>query len=110
MPSVDSYAVVRVDGCQILARPRAVIRVPHRSESVGKAVTLNDVLLLHKDKKVTVGQPVVKDAKVLCQVKGHGRGTKIIVYHFKRRKRVRKKQGHRQDYTDLLIKEIKEGA
>lgn len=65
-----------------------------------------DVLILEKDGKVTAGTPFVKNMKVKAEVVEHGKGEKIIVYKYKAKKNVRKKQGHRQPYTKLRITEI----
>ena len=72
----------------------------------GSKVEFDKVLLVDNDGAVTVGSPVVDGAKVVCEVVSHVRGEKVIVFHKKRRKGYRKRNGHRQDFTELTIKEI----
>ena len=64
------------------------------------------VLLVDNDGAITVGTPVVKGAKVITEVISHVRGDKVLVFKKKRRKGYRKLNGHRQDFTELMIKEI----
>jgi len=66
-------------------------------------VYFDTVLLVSKDDKVAVGKPVLKDARVVAKITGHGRGPKLVVFKYKRRKGYRRKQGHRQDYTGVKI-------
>ena len=63
-------------------------------------------MLIDNDGKVAVGAPTVKGAKVVAEVVSHVRGEKILVFHKKRRKGHRKLNGHRQDFTELMINEI----
>ena len=72
----------------------------------GSTVEFDKVLLVDNDGAVTVGSPVVEGAKVVCEVVSHVRGEKVIVFHKKKRKGYRKRNGHRQDFTELTIKEI----
>jgi large subunit ribosomal protein L21 len=64
------------------------------------------VLLIDNKGKITVGAPTVEGAKVSCEVLSHPRGEKVIVFHKKRRKGYRKRNGHRQDFTEILINDI----
>jgi len=107
MPHVEDLAILSVDGHTLIARPREIVRVARRREEVGKSVNLDKVLVVRKGQRVLLGQPVLKGARVVCEVKAHGRERKVISYRFKRRKNVRRKRGHRTDYTDLWVKEIK---
>lgn len=73
----------------------------------GAVVEFDKVLLVDDEGKVKVGAPTVKGAKVVCEVlDNEARGEKILVFHKKRRKGYRKMNGHRQNLTDLLVKEI----
>jgi large subunit ribosomal protein L21 len=72
----------------------------------GKTVKLDRVLLIGDGKKVTVGTPVVDGAQVVATSKGEGKGDKVIVFKYKPKVRYRKKTGHRQLYTRLVIDEI----
>lgn len=73
----------------------------------GQEVTFENVLLVENEGTVKVGAPTVKGAKVVCEVLDNEcRGEKVLVFHKKRRKGYRKMNGHRQNLTDLLVKEI----
>jgi len=73
----------------------------------GATVEFDKVLLVDKDGAVTVGAPTVEGAKVVCEVVSHlVKGDKVIVFHKKRRKGYRKRNGHRQQFTELNIKEV----
>jgi len=68
---------------------------------------LDKVLLLSTSQGIVVGSPYLKEALVSAEVLSHGRGEKVTVFKFKRRKKYRRKLGHRQEYTQLLVKKIK---
>ena len=72
----------------------------------GDAVTFEDVLVASDGKDVQVGAPIVEGAKVKAEVVRHGRDRKIIVFKRKRRKGYRRKQGHRQGFTEIRVDEI----
>jgi large subunit ribosomal protein L21 len=100
------YAVFRTGGKQFRAEPGKKIRVPTMEVEPGDSVTFDNVLLASDGKDVQVGTPVVEGAKVKAEVVGHGRDRKVIVFKRKRRKGYRRKQGHRQGYTEIRIDEI----
>ena len=101
------YAIVEIQGQQFKAEAGKKIFVHHIQDIEGGAtVEFDKVLLVDNDGTVTVGAPVVNGAKVVCEVISHVRGEKVIVFHKKRRKGYRKRNGHRQDFTELTIKEI----
>jgi large subunit ribosomal protein L21 len=100
------YAVFRTGGKQFRAEPGRRVRVPSLAVEPGDTVTFDDVLLLADGEDVTVGHPVVDGASVKASVVGHGRDKKIVVFKRKRRKNYRKKQGHRQGYTEIQVEEI----
>ena len=103
------YAIIRTGGKQFRAEPGQTIKVPSLSAEVGETVTFDDVLVTQTDDGVTVGAPAVKGAKVTGEVVEHGKGRKVIVFKWKRRKNYRRKQGHRQKYTAVRIDEIEAG-
>ena len=73
----------------------------------GDTIELDQVCLVSDDEgNVTIGTPLVEGAKVVADVAGHGRAKKIIVLKYKSKTRYRRKSGHRQDYTELWVKEI----
>ena len=100
------YAVFRTGGKQFRAEPGKKIRVPSLAGEPGDSVTFEDVLLASGGKDVQVGLPLVEGARVKAELVGHGRDRKIIVFKRKRRKGYRRKQGHRQGYTEIRVDEI----
>ena len=73
----------------------------------GSQIELDKVLLIDNEGNITVGAPTIEGAKVVAEVVSHVRGEKVLVFHKKRRKGYRKLNGHRQNFTELMIKEIK---
>jgi large subunit ribosomal protein L21 len=100
------YALVRTGNKQYRVAPNDVLEVESLSKKEGTSVTLKDVLLVDKDGEVLVGSPLVKNASVVCEVLGDMREKKIISFKFRRRENYRRKIGHRQLKTRLLVKEI----
>ena len=101
------YAIVEILGQQFKVEQGKKLFVHRMNEAErGSKVEFDKVLLVDNDGAVTVGSPVVDGAKVVCEVVSHVRGEKVIVFHKKRRKGYRKRNGHRQDFTELMIKEI----
>jgi large subunit ribosomal protein L21 len=101
------YAVFRTGGKQFRAEAGSRIRIPTLDVEPGDSVVFDQVLLAGDgDEKVQVGAPTVDGASVKAEVLRHGRGDKIIVFKRKRRKGYRKKQGHRQDYTEIRVEEV----
>lgn len=101
------YAIVEIQGQQFKVEPDKKLFVHRMNEAErGSKVEFDKVLLVDNGGVITVGAPVLKGAKVVAEVLSHIRGEKIIVFHKKRRKGYRKRNGHRQDFTELQIKEI----
>jgi large subunit ribosomal protein L21 len=101
------YAIVDFKGTQFRVEKDMAIRVPYMSElEVGTAIEMKNVLLLHTDDDTVIGTPTVKNAKVLAEVTNHFKDKKVIVFKKKKRKGYEKKQGHRQNYTEIKIKDI----
>jgi len=100
------YAIFEAKGKQFRAEPEATLRLPTLDAEPGDRVTFDHVLIAGRDDKVMVGQPSLDGAAVAAQVIRHGRGEKIVVYKMKRRKGYRRKQGHRQGFTEVRILEI----
>lgn len=100
------YAIVETGGMQFKVSPNHIIRVPKLEAEEGKKVDLESVLLLQDGEKTYIGSPTVEGAKVTAEVLSHGKDDKIVVFKMKRRKNYRRKRGHRQDYTELLIREL----
>ena len=101
------YAVFQTGGKQFRAEPGARFRVPSLDVEPGDSVTFDHVLLSSDgEDEVKVGAPTVDGASVKAEVIRHGRGDKLIVFKRKRRKGHRKKQGHRQGFTEIRIDEV----
>ena len=100
------YAVIETGGKQYRVSPGQTIDVERLVVAEGKTVDLDRVLLIGDGKKVTVGTPTVDGAKVVATSQGEGKGDKVIVFKYKPKVRYRKKTGHRQLYTRLVIDEI----
>ena len=99
------YAIIEASGKQFRAEPDSTLRIPRLRAEPGDTVTF-EVLLAETDGKVQIGQPSLEGASVAAEVVRHGRGEKIIVFKRKRRKGYRKKQGHRQGFTEVRVTEI----
>ena len=104
------YAIIKTGGKQYRVSPGEKIKVEKLDSETGGQVELSEVLAVGKGQDMEVGSPLVQGARVKATVVEHGRGRKIMVYRFKRRKGYHKKQGHRQDYTLLKIDEVLKGA
>lgn len=104
------YAIVSIAGQQFKVEKGKKVFVHRLQGAVGDAVSFDQVLLLSKDEKVLVGAPYVQDAVVLAQIVSHDRGDKVLVFKKKRRKTYQKLNGHRQDFTQILIEEISESG
>lgn len=101
------YAIVEILGQQFKVEAGKKLFVHRMNEAErGSELEFDKVLLVDNDGAITVGAPVVEGAKVVCEVLSHVRGEKVIVFHKKRRKGYRKRNGHRQNFTELKIKEI----
>jgi len=100
------YAIIRSGDKQFRAEPGLTVRIPAVEAAVGETVTFDQVLLASDGEAVTVGTPTVAGATVVGEIVAHGKGRKITIFKWKRRKGYRRKQGHRQKYTDVRIHEI----
>lgn len=99
-------AVFETGGKQYKVRVGQAVNVEKLPYPVGKSVEFDRVLMVFDDDEVQVGYPTVEGAKVLATVTEQGRDQKVIVFKYRPRKRYRRKLGHRQPYTRLLIEDI----
>jgi large subunit ribosomal protein L21 len=104
-----SYAIIRSGGKQFRAEPGKMVRVPSIDAEVGATITFGDVLLAGDGEAVKVGLPALDGASVTGEVVRHGKDKKVIIFKWKRRKNYRRKQGHRQKFTEVRIAEIRLG-
>ena len=103
------YAVIQTGGKQYRVEPGQTVFVEKLEGDPGAKVVFDDVLLVSSGDggNVTIGKPVVANAKVTGEIVEQGRGDKLVVFKFRRRKRSRKKAGHRQAYTAVKILKVK---
>lgn len=100
------YAIIESGGKQYRAVEGATIEVDRLPQEVGERLNLERVLLLVDGEQVTVGKPTVTGASVVATVVEHVKGPKVIAFRYRPKKRIRRKIGHRQTYTRLLIEQI----
>lgn len=100
------YAIIETGGKQYRVKEGDTLLVEKLEAEQGDMITLDDVLAVSKDGKLTVGSPIVDGAKVEAKVVEQGKSKKIIVFKYKPKKDYRKKRGHRQLYTKLIIGKI----
>jgi large subunit ribosomal protein L21 len=101
------YAVFIAGGKQHRVEEGEVLRLEKIEEETGKTVEFDQVLMVGQGADVKIGAPVVDGAKVEAEVLSHGRGDKVTIIKFRRRKHHMKRQGHRQWYTEVKITGIK---
>ena len=97
------YAVIETGGKQYRVTEGQSIKVELIDAEAGSSIDLDKVLLVANGDDIKVGAPYIKGGKVSATVKSHGRGKKIHIIKFRRRKHYQKEQGHRQHYTELQI-------
>ena len=103
---VRMLAIIRTGGKQYLASPGQKIKIEKLDAKEGKEVIFKDVLLLEKNKKVEIGNPLIKGAKVIGKILKQAKGEKIIVFKYRRKTRYKVKKGHRQPFTEVEITKI----
>lgn len=100
------YAIINACGKQYKVKEGDIVFMERLETEEGKAITFSEVLLVSDENKTTVGEPLVKGAKVKATVIGHGKSKKILVFKYKAKKNYRKTRGHRQAYTKVQIEKI----
>ena len=100
------YAIVEIAGQQFKVEEDKKLFVHHLDAEQGDSLDFEKVLLVDNDGKVAVGTPTVKGAKVTAKVLEHVQGDKVIVFKKKRRKGYKKKNGHRQQFTQIQVETI----
>lgn len=101
-----TYAIIETGGKQIRVEPGRFYDIELLAIEPDEKVTIDSVLLVQHDGEVTIGQPLVTGATVEGTVMRHYRGRKVLVYKMKPKKKTRKKRGHRQEITRLMIDSI----
>jgi large subunit ribosomal protein L21 len=100
------YAIIETGGKQYKVQEGDALKVELLDAEVGHTVEIDKVLMVSKDDQVKVGNPFVSGAKVVLKVQEHGKGKKIIVFKYKAKKNYRRKQGHRQPFTAVVVEKI----
>ncbi|SFK69678.1 large subunit ribosomal protein L21 [Paenibacillus sp. 1_12] len=101
------YAIIETGGKQYKVQEGDVLYIEKLNAGEGDSVTFDKVLAVSKESGLVLGAPLVSGAAVSAKVEKHGKGEKIIVYKYKAKKNYRRKQGHRQPYTKVVIEAIK---
>ena len=105
--NIVMYAIVEIAGQQFKVQKDQKVFVHRLDAEAGSKVEFDQVLLIDDKGKVNVGAPAIDGAKVTAEVLNHVKGDKVIVFKKKRRKGYKKKNGHRQSFTEIAIKGIK---
>jgi large subunit ribosomal protein L21 len=100
------YAIIETGGKQYRVQEGDVLRIEKLEAEAGQTIEISSVLAVSKDGKLTVGAPMVDGAKAVLKVVEQGRGKKIIVFKYKSKKNYRRKQGHRQPFTKVVVEKI----
>ena len=100
------YAIIRDGGRQHRVETGKTIVIDRPGLEPGEAIEFDEVLLYRDDENVTIGRPLVENAKVIGEVAGAASGPKVYAVQYRRRKNSRRKVGHRQKYSEVLIKDI----
>jgi large subunit ribosomal protein L21 len=101
------YAVIATGGKQYKVTKGETLRVEKLAGDEGSTVKLDKVLMVADGDKVSVGTPTLDKASVTAKIMAHGRGDKIEIIKFRRRKHSRSQMGHRQSYTEIEVTDIK---
>ena len=100
------YAVIKTGGKQYRVAPGEKLKVEQIPADIGSEVVIDQVLLVGDGDAITVGQPLVAGASVVTKVVSHGRGEKVRIFKMRRRKHYQKRQGHRQNFTEIEISAV----
>lgn len=103
------FAVIKTGGKQYRVAANDVITVERLEAEAGSTIDINEVLMVGSDKGITVGSPLIAGASVKAEIVAQTRGPKLIIFKKRRRKHYRRRNGHRQDLTQLKITAINAG-
>ena len=107
--SNELYAIAETSGQQFLFEVDRYYDIDRLNAKEKDKITLEKVLLLKDKDSITVGKPYIKDAKIELEVVSHKRDKKILVYKMRPKKKTRRKMGHRQELTRVMVKSISIG-
>ncbi len=100
------YAIIETGGKQYRVQEGDTLYLEKLPAEAGETVEVSKVLAFVKDGELKLGTPLVDNARVILKVIRHGRGKKIIVFKYKAKKNYRRKQGHRQPFTQVTVEKI----
>jgi len=106
----SNYAIVETSGKQFWIEPNRYYEFDRIKADVDETIVLDKVLLLNNEKGITLGKPYIEGATVELKVLAHKRGPKIIVYKMRPKKKTRRKNGHRQELTRVMVQSISTGS
>ena len=104
------YAIIKTGGKQYRVKQGDVLDVEKLALDVGSIAEFDEVLAVSENGQVNFGSPTLSGAKVTAEVQSHYKDRKVIVFKYKSKTRYRRKQGHRQNYTRLLLQGIQSGG
>ncbi len=100
------FAVIKTGGKQYIVTPGQKLKIEKLQQKEGEEVVFDDVLLAEENDQVKIGTPKVEGAKVKARILRQGKGEKLVVFHFKTKKKEKIKRGHRQPFTEVEITSI----
>ncbi|MFA6850336.1 MAG: 50S ribosomal protein L21 [Selenomonadaceae bacterium] len=100
------YAIIKTGGKQYRVAEGDVITIEKLAVDEGEAVVFDEVLTIVNDDEVKIGKPFVEGAKVTAKVEAQGKGKKILIFRYKAKSNYRRRQGHRQPFTKVVIEKI----
>jgi large subunit ribosomal protein L21 len=103
---MTDQAIIKTGGKQYRVAVGTKLRIEKLNTEIGKPVEFDQVLMLGSGDAAKIGTPMIAGAKVDGVVKAHGRGKKVVIFKFRRRKNYRRKNGHRQPFTEVEITRI----
>ena len=102
----DLFAIAETSGRQFLLKVNKYYDLDRINAKEKEKITLNNILLIKDGKNISIGKPYIKNAKIELEVMSHLRDKKIIVYKMRPKKKTRRKMGHRQELTRVMVKSI----
>ena len=108
--ATEKFAIVETSGKQFWLQTDRYYDLDRIQAEVNEVITLDKVLFIKNGKKVEIGKPYIKSAQIKVEVLEHRRGSKIIVYKMRPKKKTRRKNGHRQELTRVMVKSISIGG
>ncbi len=100
------FAIAETSGRQFIFKVNRYYDLDKINAKEKEKITLNNILLIKDNKNISIGKPYIKNAKIELEVMSHLRDKKIIVYKMKPKKKTRRKMGHRQELTRVMVKSI----